>query len=444
MEKENKELVHRIKGLYSLWGEWTLSFGSMALTVGLSFIIPKIILPLVVLVMAWGLNYCVSVWKQKGQNMCARVTSLTARTLVLSAIIMIAMLLMCRLGLMEKLFDAESLNPDVPYITSLIIFPVGAFYMTIGNLRHENGIACNTCKLSMGSCPITPLVGNLLHKQARLQIQLLMVLCYVLSIVNWAYWALFYINVNINNSDKFFFLIVPVVCYILSLFYIGANYRSIIEGLKILDRMYKPGNLLNRMRFLILRGDEILLTEQQPDPVTGSTLIDTPASAEVDKHDKIDIDKARSLFVEISGTEEFEIKELYSNLSVADTSMEYHYLVNIPEDKPLPESWKLPREGFCTLATLDRILKTRTATPELAAEIYRIYTISMAWKTYDYNGRRLYPIKHYKPTFRLRDIKDWNVDYNDTRWIFIHYQNQDVPFFNLRRLWHKFTRAHSY
>ncbi len=92
-----------------------------------------------------------------------------------------------------------------------------------------------------------------------------------------------------------------------------------------------------------------------------------------------------------------------------------------------------------TLDQLDRMIKTARLSAELTDEIYRIFTITMAWKTYDTEGRRLYPIKHYRPTFRLRDLKSWTVDYNDVSWFAIANNNQDRPFFRTRRFWHKIT-----
>ena len=62
----------------------------------------------------------------------------------------------------------------------------------------------------------------------------------------------------------------------------------------------------------------------------------------------------------------------------------------------------------------------------------------MTWKTFDRTGRRLYNIKNYKPTFRLRDLKDWDVDYNDIAWLFVSANNQDCPFFKTRKLWNKY------
>ena len=62
----------------------------------------------------------------------------------------------------------------------------------------------------------------------------------------------------------------------------------------------------------------------------------------------------------------------------------------------------------------------------------------MAWKTYNRKGYRLYNIKNYKPTFRIRDIKDWDVDYNDIRWIFISENNEDCYFFKLRNFFNRY------
>ena len=61
----------------------------------------------------------------------------------------------------------------------------------------------------------------------------------------------------------------------------------------------------------------------------------------------------------------------------------------------------------------------------------------MAWKTYDRDGRRLYPIKNYRPTFRFRDFKTWDVDYNDLHWLDVATNNEDKPFYRLRRFWRK-------
>ena len=63
----------------------------------------------------------------------------------------------------------------------------------------------------------------------------------------------------------------------------------------------------------------------------------------------------------------------------------------------------------------------------------------MAWKTYDENGYRRYPIKNYHPTFRLRDFGQWSVDYQDPVWLYVANFNQDKPMFHVRRLLRKLS-----
>ena len=73
----------------------------------------------------------------------------------------------------------------------------------------------------------------------------------------------------------------------------------------------------------------------------------------------------------------------------------------------------------------------------MATEIHRLYTITMAWKTYDSEGRRLYKVKNYRPAFRLNGICDWDVDFNSPQWLQVARFNEDKPFFKIRRFWKK-------
>ena len=65
----------------------------------------------------------------------------------------------------------------------------------------------------------------------------------------------------------------------------------------------------------------------------------------------------------------------------------------------------------------------------------------MAWKTYDADGRRRYPIKHYTPPFRIADIKNWDVDYDNPHWIYVSDNNEDSNFYQIRRLWRKYING---
>jgi hypothetical protein len=83
----------------------------------------------------------------------------------------------------------------------------------------------------------------------------------------------------------------------------------------------------------------------------------------------------------------------------------------------------------------------KAVSPMLISEMDRLYTVTMAYKTYDSTGHRLYDIKHYKPSFRLHDIIELDVDYNDTRWLYVAKDNEDKPFYNFKRIWRRYVRG---
>ena len=100
----------------------------------------------------------------------------------------------------------------------------------------------------------------------------------------------------------------------------------------------------------------------------------------------------------------------------------------------------LPGEWY-TQNELRDMVDNRRLAPLLMSEIDRLYTVIMAFKTYDSNGRRLYDIKHYKPSFRLRDIANLIVDYNDPQWLYVAKDNEDKPFYNFKRFWRRYVRG---
>ena len=187
--------------------------------------------------------------------------------------------------------------------------------------------------------------------------------------------------------------------------------------------------MMTLVRFLVLSGDRILLSEQS------DGLIDTPVKKTMTRREEISLDEARHEFADMSGTKDFDLKFLYSESGYVNGTNVIHFAAFLPD---AAESHDLRVRGqWNTIDQLDRQLKAHKLTPLLMSELHRIYNITMAWKTYDRDGRRLYPIKNYHPTFRLRDFKKWDVDYTDLHWLDIASNNEDRPLFRLRRFWRK-------
>jgi hypothetical protein len=170
--------------------------------------------------------------------------------------------------------------------------------------------------------------------------------------------------------------------------------------------------------------------------------IDTPASVNIEYMKSVSDQVAAAKFEDMSGTKNFILRRLYSNDSISGTSNVFHYAVIMDECEGTPDNWTLG-EDWSTLDQINRLWRTNAISPALAAEFHRIYAITMAWKTYDRNGYRLYPIKNYHPTFRLRNFKEWDVDYSDMRWIYISENNEDKPMFKVRQLIKKIYTLHA-
>jgi len=441
--KDYSSTAQKIATIKALWNEWALTFGAATVTVVASTLVPSIWLAVLVAVISRALNSLALYYQKHRRTGCMRFATLMAKALFASAIIMVAINILLHTPLMEKLFNPATINTTIPFIASLIIFPSVAVFCAYGLCRGVNSKFCQRCKEIHGYSPEEGFIGNFFHTQTRRQLRMMLALSLLISVVDWSYYAIFYINVNLNAPDKFFFIVFPVSIYLLSLFYIGQRYFAIAEDITINDRINSGTHTLaareNVARFLIVRDDRLLLCPGE------HNLFDTPAETSVSKAEGIDDKLATSIFEKLSGVsaDKFSVRKLYQNLSKTYQSTFYHYLVEIKgtHGSALPEGWKF-RGIWTSLAEIDRLIKLHAISPALGAEIHRVYTLTMAHKTYDAQGRRLYPIKNYKPTFRLCDINKWDIDYDDVSWFDIANNNQDTPFWRLRNLWRRASEFH--
>lgn len=432
---KEKRLSMARSSVYNLWREWLYSFGSISLCVLLSFLIPKLALPAIVLILGWLLSRFVSNKRNANVFKCVRVTSLTATILTITALIMIICLIVNKTELLANIIPLEARNPQIPYVTALIVFPVAALVMGFGMLTHGKTRHCHECKLRLGCTPEDNFVGNIFHREAFFQLRLMFWISVTLTLINTAYYLTYYSNASINGRDKYFFLILPLLAFGVSLFYTGSRYRSIIDALTDIYNNPSRADSVTVLRYLIIRGDTLLVDDVQPTNASECSRLDTPAVEDIPYVSRVTDKEASERFEKMSGAKsaDYTLRPLYNNMSSNGKSNAFHYVVIMKDDTILPSGWKY--QGiWSSLDQIDRLWKAKAITPMLAAEIHRIFTVTMAWKTYDDRGFRRYPIKNYHPTFRLRDFKDWDVDYSDPVWISVATNNQDRPMFRMRKL----------
>ncbi len=413
-----------------LWNNWAIGFGAIALVMFLSLFIPKTILPFVLFLLAF-----LMMAKIKAANADTKIGAcyliLWAMALIMfwSGAVMILINILRAKWFFGGQFAFEPFNPRHPYVCSLIIFPIALGICVYFLIRGHKLKICRACHHRFGYYDPKSTIARLYYREARYQLRMMMWLSLLLSCIDWTYYYFFYINVNYNTPDKFYFIFMPIAVYVISLVYMTVRYMTMSDDLTATSnpRNLKPMRTL--VRYLVLDGDHILLKEE------ADHLTDTPAKVIIARTDEISDEKAAKEFTELTGYEDFDTRYLYTDTGYVNALNIIHYaafLNNTPESVPSKTGGE-----WLKLDELDRRLKEGRLAPQLYSELIRIYNITMAWKTYNLNGERLYPIKHYQPSFRLRDFRKWTVDYTDLRWLDVATNNEDRSFFKLRRFWRK-------
>ena len=432
----NQRMEIRIKGIYALWREWLYSFGALWLVVLLSYFIPKTILPVFVLLLSYLLKRYITPLRNLRVLRCVRITSLTASALTCSAFVMVICLIVVYTSWFGWLFRSELFNPQIPYVSDLIIFTLTMLISGFAVLTRDRSRACRNCKMGMGYTPQDSFAGNLFHAEAIFQMKLMCALSALVATVSWTYYFLLYNNVNYNGADHYVFFFIPTIVFITSLFYTGARYRSLIDTLR--HNTTQTQNSTSLLRFIILHGDDMLLQTTQPADRYEYNQADTPAVVNIPYTTTVSDETATREFEKISGLEsgQFRMRRVYHNVSIDGHSDIFHYVVTLDADKPVPENLKLNGE-WASPKIQQSLLTYNGLKRALLTDLGHIYTITMAWKTYDERGYRRYPVKNYRPTFRLADIVDWDLDYTDPVWLTVAGNNQDHRMFHVRRILRK-------
>lgn len=427
--------------IFSLWLNWAMSLGALTLPIFFSLFMPKIWLPLI----TFAIMGLLIIYNNSGHryrtSSCSLIPQITIRILAISGFIMMLICILYVRGVMQHFYDSELLNEQIPFITVLVIAPVTLVLSLWALFRRYTSSICNECRIRFGSTAERGFIGKMFRQESRFQLSFLIVISLVLSVSSWSYYWLFYVNVNINSPDKFFFGWIPVILYGLSVIYIGTRYFTLwgyyyqdIEGSN-----HRHG-ASTCVRYIILCDEHIYLSKADEfHDIPDLNKYDSPGMLIVNHRDSVSIDQAYSFFIDISNikADNFTIRFMYSGDDASGSCNFFHFICCVNSKEIALES-QLKGKWY-TLSQLQRLLNNHDLSSLLASEIHRLYTVTMAWKTYDIEGRRLYKVKNYRPMFRLSGICGWDVDFNNPRWLQVSVFNQDKPLYKIRRLWHKFT-----
>ncbi|MCM1077109.1 MAG: hypothetical protein NC411_07090 [Bacteroides sp.] len=430
------------KAIFTLWLNWTISVGCLAIPETVSIFLPKPWIPFVV----FGLMFLLILYRNNGQKFkassCDLVQTVCVRTLCTSAVIMIIISIIYARGFISLFYPEELINSEIPYLTILVLGPVAVFYTALALIEGDNASVCRRCIIRNGTASERGFLGKMFMQESRYQVRFLMFMSIVVSVTGWVYYAFFYINVNLNSADTFFFDWVPTIVYGLSIIFFGMRYFTLWSYYYNHIEL-NPFLSVNTsgVRFILLNDNDVYLsrTEGFHDLPDGNKF-DTPADISLSHRSYVSLEEATEHLCNMSGLmpEDFSLRFMYKSTDLSGRANIFHFICCLTSKDVIEKT--AYRGQWCTLSQLQRLLYNHELTRILASEIHRLHTVTMAWKTYDSEGHRLYKIKRYRPAFRLKGICDWNVDFNDRHWLEVARFNEDSPFFRIRRIFNKRLR----
>lgn len=432
--------IANTKGIYSLLYNWSISIGSLVIVIVLSLYISKLWLPIIVFGIEILLYYYVRHNSKAKFPTCMKIPHITMISLFWSAVVMSLVNLYHYQNIVKVAIFSDTLNKEIPYVSILIIAPVTFIVVLLNVVNGFNSIECRDCQARNGSIPERGFLGKLYSQEGEYLSRMLLMFAFILTVICWSYYFVFYINTNINNIDRFVFVWGPVIIFLLTVIYLSIRYSSLwlyycqdIEGQSL------RFNSSSLVRFLVICDDYIFLKIPgiNDDLTVDADKIDTPARLYVKYKKEITPTDAMFYFVSMSGITDAEVKFLYKNINFNSECNLFHYAFFV-NDKSIVDNSRLEGDWY-TLSQIESLIKEHKMSLIFISELERIYKIALTWKTYDIKGNRLYDMKHYRPTFRLRDMKNWDVDYNDSRWLYVSKINSDSRFYLLQNLWNKYV-----
>lgn len=415
-------------GIFSLFFSWIIAVCCLDGILFLGLFISKRWLPFFVLAILLLVTGITRATRVRGTPWCYRIPAATAYILFISAFIMF-FINAVGINWEPRWVKPQPVNLTIPYVCALIIYPTACFVSLWYLLINNRALVCVHCRIRNGSYTERGLISKLFQQESTLQLKWLLVIAGIITVIDWSYYYLYYINVNYNSPDLFFFIGIPTVFTILSVIYFFTRYNSMWRHYCHNPQLDEIHGNSTALRYLIIVGNHIFLDIHNP------FTVDTPAKCFIPFTPEVSMEKARHTFTELTGKKAPRLILAYESEETTTLANAFHYLCFFNSLNELA-GCTLPGQLY-SLQRIIEMTKSKLLAPELRSELERIYTVAMAWKTYTPEGKRIYPVKHYRPSFKIGDIKNYNVDYNDKRWLAITVNNEDRHFFRLRRLWNR-------
>lgn len=437
-----------IDGIFKLWLNWLLVSGSLAVLVVVSLWIPPVIMPLVAFAFQGGFAIYIRINKKQRLHLCLVLPFLATRIMFWTGLAMLIVNLLYSRWMIEKIFDEGSINTEIPFITVLILSIVTLVVTLYALLKKSNLGYCERCKIRNGSPGERGFLGNLFSQEGKYQIALLLRLSLIVALGTWIYYFIEYVNVNLNRPDRYVFFWAPIAITVFSIIYITLRYISLWKYYSVnLQKRAENQGRYTLLRYLVIYEDKICIRPPVTNPDITYTpekkRYDTPANLFIPYRERMGLHEATTMFDNLSGLQGTEVRFMYSNETGNVDGNIFHYFSFINKEQKEKIESSFPNLRFMTIIEIQKLLNKNKLENLLAAEIVRLYTIVMTWKMYTPEGKRKWKYKNYRPSFRLQDLKNWDVDFNNNQWLEVARLNQGSRFFRIRSFWNRYFNTYS-
>lgn len=433
-------------GILQLWINWLIGSSALTLLVVLSLWVKPLYMPFV----AFGLQFVLFVLIRRNREQrlpsCYILPFIVSRVLFWSGVVMVAINLVYSGTLVDLMFNPEQINREIPFICMLIVAPISTIISGWGYKKRLKLSFCRDCRMRHGIHAERGLLGVIFSQVGHYQVELMLWLSAAMTIVGWGYYALLYVNSSLTVPDRFIFFWLPTLLWLAAAIYLALRYIGIwgYYCQNVAGSFSRYGTY-TQLRFIIVWDNYIALLPPETETDKKIDLddkFDSPVTCTISKVDKVETETARQYFDSRSGVHGYtDVRFMYANSHYNPDCNIFHYLCFLNDEQKAELDTKYPRVKWCSLSEVASLINNKETNPLFAAEIVRLHTVATTWKTYDAQGRRRYKIKHYRPTFQIRDIHKWDVDYNDPHWLYVADNNQDVPFYRCRKFWRKYING---
>lgn len=424
--------------IFASWGNWAFSMGMICILVLVSPWISREMLPVVAVGMAVALG--IRIYSKRRERFRANaVPYIAAITLVLDSIVMWLFNLMAEFTDLYEL-AGKPVNEELPFVVLLLVSPSLAIVSMVfyyRRLRRRRYL-----KTSWGRS-VSNHVLRIVWHESRYNVKTLIVLSMVISLVSWGYCIMSFSSDSFSRHDMFIFVQLPLILYVVSLVALVFRCLSVMAYYNQREAAGWVGKDSETViRYIVLSGDLIYLAERTLSVKGGEArFFDTPLRLKHPFVESLSDARAVAIFKRFTGIEaDVRLRFLYKDEDGGLQGNVFHFIVKL-DDAAAVEDSSIRNGEWMTLAQLRHVDHEHRLSAELSQELVHIYTVGMMFKTYDRDGKRLYNIRHYRPTFKLADMFDWDVDFSDMRWFKVAKLNADKPFFTIRNWMRKLSDA---